>query len=116
MLVDVDGQLAPGEPLRVRDEECASSRADVVGVEEQRLDGGARISQEADRGMLGGFEYPPLDRVVRELLRHEWPQRRHVGLAKEVVRGADGAFPQSQQLLAVLDSRETNVNDETCTE
>jgi hypothetical protein len=91
------------------------TKADVVRIEEQPFDPGVRISQEADRSAVRGFQHPPVDRVVRQLLRDEWSQHRDVALLEEVVRGAHGAFPQHQQLLVIVGSRATDVHVVTFT-
>ena len=92
------------------DEELASSLPEVIRIDEERLDGVVREAQKADRRIGGGGQDPPRERVAGQLRGDERAERDDVALGEKVMGGADGAFPELEQPLAVVGARASNGN------
>src|SRR5215212_4901308 len=110
LLVDIDRQRARTKTLRVRHEELASPLPVVIRADEQRFNRVARAAQEADQGPRGGYQHPPIDLVARQFFGDKWAEFYDVAILKKMMRGADGALPQLEHSLAVIDPRGSHVH------
>jgi hypothetical protein len=94
----------------MRDQQFASTGADVPGIDEQRLDRIVREAEKPQGHAVVRVENPPGDRRLRELQGDEWPQVENVVVRQEPMRGSNRPFPQLDESRLIFGARPTDAH------